>query len=180
MNHRLITSGIASQPLPTDTRFLFTRPTVRSPPSPAERKDLPQAPLGLALQTLARSHRARLSRLLTPHGVHAGQDLLLLAIWDEPGLRQAALAAKLGVEPPTVTRMVQRLERSGLIERRRDPHDARVLRIHPTPRSRLLEGTVRRAWHDVDAMLVEGLGESDGERLRRLAGAATQVLRSDD
>lgn len=173
--------GTSSQPCSTRVPgFLTVTPAIRSPPSSVGSTDLPHAPLGLALQTLARSHRARLSTLLAPHGVHAGQDLLLLAIWDEPGLRQAALASKLGVEPPTVTRMVQRLERSGLIERRRDPHDARVLRIHPTPRSRLLEGTVRRAWNDVDAMLEEGLGESDGERLRRLAGAATQVLRNTD
>ena len=133
--------------------------------------------LGTTLHTLARTHRARLAALLAPHGVHAGQDLLLLAIWSEPGLRQATLAARLGVEPPTVTRMVQRLERSGLIERRKDPHDARVLRVHPTPRSRLLEGTVRRAWSDVDATLVEALGEAEGERLRRLAEAATAALR---
>lgn len=139
-----------------------------------------RAPLGLTLQTLARAHRARLAALLAPHGVHAGQDLLLLAIWDEPGLRQAALAARLGVEPPTVTRMVQRLERSGMIERRRDPHDARLLRIHPTPRSRLLEGTVRRAWRELDAGLIEALGESDSERLRSLAEDATRALRAVD
>lgn len=114
--------------------------------------------------------------MLAPHGVHAGQDLLLLAVWSEPGLRQAALAARLEVEPPTVTRMVQRLERSGLVERRRDPHDARLLRIHPTPRSRLLEATVRRAWSDVDALLLEALGEGDAERLRKLLDAARRVL----
>lgn len=135
--------------------------------------------LGTTLHTLARTHRARLAALLAPHGVHAGQDLLLLAVWSEPGLRQAALAARLGVEPPTVTRMVQRLERSGLIERRRDPHDARVLCVHPTPRSRLLESTVRRAWSDVDARLVAALGDVDGERLRRLAELATRALRDE-
>lgn len=137
------------------------------------------APLGLALHTLARAHRGRLAALLAPHGVHAGQDLLLLAIWDEPGLRQAALALRLGVEPPTVTRMVQRLERSGLVERRRDPHDGRALHLYPTPRSRLLEGTVRRAWSDLDAVLLESLGEAEGERLRRLADAAIRALRKD-
>ncbi|MES2124706.1 MAG: MarR family transcriptional regulator [Gemmatimonadota bacterium] len=133
--------------------------------------------LGLTLQALARSHRAQLAALLAPHGIHAGQDLLLLAVWDEPGLRQSALAARLAVEPPTVTRMVQRLERSGLIERRRDPHDARVWRIHPTPRSRLLEGAVRRAWQEIDARLIAEMGEADAERLRRLAQQANQLLR---
>lgn len=92
-------------------------------------------------------------------------------------MSQALLAGRLGVEPPTVTRMAQRLERSGMVERRRDPHDARALRIYPTPRSRLLEGAVRRAWSDVDALLLEALGAPAAEQLRRLAEAAATVLR---
>jgi DNA-binding MarR family transcriptional regulator len=136
--------------------------------------------LGPVLQALARSHRARLAALLAPHGVHAGQDLLLLAIWEEPGLRQAELAARLGVEPPTVTRMLQRLERSGMVERRRDVHDARILRVHPTPRSRLLEGTVRRAWAQLDEVLVAALGEEAAGRFRQLAATGIRALRRDD
>jgi DNA-binding MarR family transcriptional regulator len=136
------------------------------------------ASLGQAVHALARSHRARLAALLAPHGIHAGQDVLLLAIWDEPGMRQAALAARLGVEPPTVTRMLQRLERSGMVERRADPHDARALRVHPTPRSRLLEGTVRRAWAQLDGVLVGKLGDEAAERLRQLATAGASALKS--
>jgi DNA-binding MarR family transcriptional regulator len=94
--------------------------------------------LGSTLHALARAHRARLAVLLSPHGLHPGQDLLLLAIWQQPGMRPSALAAQLGVEPPTVTRMVQRLERGGMLERRPDPQDGRGQLIFPTPRSGLL------------------------------------------
>ena len=132
--------------------------------------------LGQTLHALARAHRARLGALLAPHGLHAGQDLLLLAIWESPGLRQAALAERLGVEPPTVTRMLQRLERSGMVERRADPHDARVMLVSPTPRSRLLEGTVRRAWTSLDEQLIDALGDADAARLQKLARAAAVVL----
>jgi DNA-binding MarR family transcriptional regulator len=141
---------------------------------------MPPETLGSALHALSRSHRVRLAALLAPHGIHAGQDVLLLAIWETPGLRQAALATRLGVEPPTVTRMLQRLERSGMVERRADPHDARALRVHPTPRSRLLEGTVRRAWAALDEMLVSELGEHAAEQLRRLATAGAAALRKDE
>jgi MarR family transcriptional regulator, organic hydroperoxide resistance regulator len=140
---------------------------------------VPTDALGPALHALARSHRARLAALLAPHGIHAGQDVLLLAIWEEPGLRQATLASRLGVEPPTVTRMLQRLERSGMVERRADPHDARVLRVHPTPRSRLLEGTVRRAWAALDEIVVAEMGEQAAEQLRKLADGASAALRAD-
>jgi MarR family transcriptional regulator, organic hydroperoxide resistance regulator len=132
--------------------------------------------LGPTLHALARAHRARLSALLTPHGLHAGQDLLLLAIWESPGMRQAALAGRLGVEPPTVTRMLQRLERGGMIERRADPHDGRVVLVFPTPRSRMLEGTVRRAWASLDERLIDALGDTDAVKLQKLARAAAIVL----
>ncbi len=134
--------------------------------------------LGQAVHALARAHRSRLTTLLAPHGIHPGQDQLLFAIWVEPGLRQAALAARLGVEPATVTRMLQRLEKSGLIERRADRHDGRVLRVHPTPRSRLIEPAVRRAWDQLDEMMVEALG-GDAGRLQRLARAASVALGGD-
>ena len=132
--------------------------------------------LGPTLHALARAHRARLGALLAPHGLHAGQDLLLLAVWDAPGLRQAALAEQLGVEPPTVTRMVQRLERGGMIERRVDPHDGRVVLVYPTPRSRLLESTVRRAWTSLDELVIGALVDTDAARLQRLAAAAILAL----
>jgi DNA-binding MarR family transcriptional regulator len=128
------------------------------------------------LRALSHAHRARLGALLAPHGLHAGQDLLLLAIWDAPGLRQAALAEQLGVEAPTVTRMVQRLERSGMIERRRDPHDGRAMLVYPAPRSRVLESTVRRAWSAVDEIMIATLGDADAAKLRKLAAVAAGVL----
>ncbi len=132
--------------------------------------------LGAALHALSRAHRVRLEALLTAHGLHAGQDQLLLAVWREPGLRQRDLAAALGVEPPTATRMLQRLERSGMVERRPDGADGRVLRVYPTPRSRLLEGSVRRAWAELDQRIIGELGEADAERLRRLARGAANAL----
>ena len=138
----------------------------------------PKSPdaLGPTLHALARAHRARLSALLAPHGLHAGQDLLLLAVWETPGLRQGALADRLDVEPPTITRMLQRLERGGMIERRTDPHDRRVMQVHPTPRSRLLEGIVKRAWASLDEQLIDALGNGDAVRLQKLARTATVAL----
>ncbi|MGH7594134.1 MAG: MarR family winged helix-turn-helix transcriptional regulator [Gemmatimonadales bacterium] len=134
--------------------------------------------IGPTLRALAHAHRARLGTLLAPHGLHAGQDLLLLAVWESPGMRQSVLADRLGVEAPTVTRMVQRLERGGMIERRTDPHDARAVLVYPAPRSRLLESTVRRAWSSVDELLVQALGDGDAAKLRRLAAAAVIALQS--
>jgi DNA-binding MarR family transcriptional regulator len=125
----------------------------------------------------SRTFRARHAALLAQHGLHPGQDVLLMAIWESPGLRQTELAHRLAVEPPTVTRMVHRLERSGLLERRADPDDGRVVRIHPTARSRMLEMLVRRCWSELDAELITALGSGGAEELRRLAAEAARALR---
>lgn len=132
--------------------------------------------LGEAVQQLAKAQRARLAVLLAPHGLHPGQDSLLVLLWAHPGLRQAELARRLGIEPPTVTRMVQRLERAGLVERQRDPHDARLVRVRATPRARLLEGVVRRAWEEVDGILTEAVGDDGARQLRRLLASGVGAL----
>lgn len=127
--------------------------------------------IGTTLQALARAHRARMAQLLAPHGLHAGQDALLMVVWDQPGLRQATLADKLGVERPTVTRMVQRLERAGMIERQADPHDARSMRVLPSARSRLLEPTVRRLWSVLETDMINVIGAAEADRLQRSMAA---------
>lgn len=132
--------------------------------------------LGDLIHHAARARRARLAALLAPHGLHPGQEGILLLLWGHPGLRQAELARRLGVEAPTVTRMLQRLERSGLVERRRDPHDARLVRVHATPRARLLEGVVLRAIAEVDGAVAMALGGGDAATLRDLLARATEAL----
>ena len=128
------------------------------------------------LLAFARTLRSRHAELLAPHGLHPGQDALLMLLWQEPGMRQADLASRMGVEPPTITRMVHRLERGGLVERRRDADDSRVLHIYATPRARLLEVNVRRAWAELDNALVESLGAAEAEKLVRLEGRARRAL----
>jgi hypothetical protein len=54
------------------------------------------------------SAHARPLRRLAAHGVHAGQEYLLEALWQEDGLTIGELASRLGVEVPTVVRTAQR------------------------------------------------------------------------
>jgi DNA-binding MarR family transcriptional regulator len=151
----------------------FVRPRERDAVTPEPVRD---GSLGEAVQQLAKAQRARLAALLAPHGLHPGQDNLLVLLWSHPGLRQAELARRLGIEPPTVTRMVQRLERAGLVERQHDPHDARLVRVRATPRARMLEGVVRRAWEEVDTLLTDAVGEDGARDLRRLLLASADAL----
>ncbi|GER84462.1 MAG: MarR family transcriptional regulator [Thermogemmatispora sp.] len=124
--------------------------------------------IGFQLLQIHRAHRARAEAALQKLGLHTGQEMLLFQLWKEEGMTPSQLAACLGVEPPTATKMLQRLERAGLIERRTDPEDARIVRIYLTERGRALERPVLEVWQHLEARTVANLSPTEQALLRRL------------
>lgn len=84
------------------------------------------------------------------------------------------LAAAEQVRPPTMTRIVAGLERSGLARRAPDATDGRRVRIHATEKGRRLLLLARKRRIEY---LAEGLRNLDGTELSRLE-TAIQVLES--
>ena len=80
----------------------------------------------------ALSLRRAFDRRAAPLGVTRAQWRVLAWLGREPGLRQVELAEHIEVEPITLCRIVDRLEESGLVERRRDPDDRRAWRLYLT------------------------------------------------
>src|ERR671938_1994268 len=98
--------------------------------------------MSFVLAKVCKAHRAYVGALLAEYGLHVGQEMVLLELWQEDGLRGGELALRLGVEPPTVTKMLRRLEGCGLVERRSDRTDARSLRVYLTREGRALKEPV--------------------------------------
>ncbi len=92
----------------------------------------------------------------------------MLQLWIEEGIPQSQLAACMEVEPPTATKMLQRMESAGLIVRRQDPEDARVSRVYLTARGRALEQPVLDVWKQLEAQTVTGLSLTEQALLHRL------------
>lgn len=65
-------------------------------------------------------------------GVTGQQWRVLVVVSRRPGINQGAAAEQLEVEPITLSRMVDRLQDSGLVERRADPGDRRAWCLHLT------------------------------------------------
>jgi DNA-binding MarR family transcriptional regulator len=61
------------------------------------------------------------------------QWVILVRVEGQPGLSQKELAEVMEVEPITVARLIDRMERRGIVERRPDPKDRRVWRVHLRP-----------------------------------------------
>jgi MarR family transcriptional regulator, organic hydroperoxide resistance regulator len=117
------------------------------------RAKIPQ--LGASLEFLqvlwALDHRLQAaSKWMRIHvGVTSPQRLVLRLLGLRSELTPGEVAALLHVDPSTLTGVLQRLERHGLVQRRPDPHDARRARLRLTERGRHLEtaaaGTVEAA-----------------------------------
>lgn len=124
--------------------------------------------IGFQLLQIHKAHRQLAEEDLNKLGVHTGQEMILLQLWIEEGISQSQLAACMEVEPPTATKMLQRMERAGLIERRPDPEDARVSLVYLTERGRTLEQPVLDVWRQLEARTISGLSLTEQTLLRRL------------
>ena len=124
--------------------------------------------IGFQLFQIGRMHRHRAEEALNKLGLHAGQEMTLLQLWIEEGLPQTQLAASMRVEPPTATKMLQRMEQAGFIERRPDLEDARVSRVYLTESGRSLEQPVLDVWKELEAQTVAGLSATEQALLHRL------------
>jgi DNA-binding MarR family transcriptional regulator len=85
------------------------------------------------LHDLARQLRVAGDRRARAHGMTRAQWVILWWLERQPGLSQKELAALMDVEPITVARLVDRLAARGMVERRDDPADRRIWRLHLLP-----------------------------------------------
>jgi DNA-binding MarR family transcriptional regulator len=116
-------------------------PTSEAPTSEAPTGDETIAAIESALHSLAR--RLRQAQLKDYLAQQAGDDIdqagmavLYVLYGGKSSLRVTDLAARLGIDPPAVTRKAQQLERLGLVSRTRDTGDARASLLQLTPAGR--------------------------------------------
>ena len=124
--------------------------------------------VGYQLVQLSRAHRNRAEALLSQIGLHVGQEMILFRLWQEEGLAHSQLAELMCVEPPTATKMLQRMEAAGLVVRRPDPEDGRISRVYLTELGKSLEKPVLNAWNSLEEETIRGLTEMEQALLRRL------------
>lgn len=101
-------------------------------------------------------------------GVTRAQWKVLFRVVRQPGLRQIELADMLDIEPITLSRIVDRLEEAGLLERKPDPSDRRAWRLHVTVQAQPLIAKLRRLADDMVADAFSGIDPNDIEITRRV------------
>ena len=89
-----------------------------------------QRDLMFLLHDVARLIRVDADKRARAHDMTRAQWGILIWLERQPGLSQKELAEILEVEPITVARLIDRLESRGMVERRPDPKDRRIWRLH--------------------------------------------------
>ncbi|MCB5180474.1 MarR family winged helix-turn-helix transcriptional regulator [Streptomyces sp. SMC 277] len=125
-------------------------------------------PVSHAVSKVARLHRIVAGRLLRELGLHPGQEFLMMHLWDNGPVRQSELIKTVGLDPSTVTKMLQRLEQAGHVRRCPDPADRRASLVEATETSCGLLQQVREAWAELERRTLTGLDEAESAELLRL------------
>jgi len=105
-------------------------------------------------------------------GVTRAQWKVLFRLHRQPGLRQIELADMLDIEPITLSRIVDRLEESMLVERRADPSDRRAWRLHVTARAQPLIAKLRAIADEIIAEAFAGIDPKDIQITRQVLSRA--------
>ena len=98
-------------------------------------------------------------------GFAPGQLPVLMELWSGDGLTQRALLDRLDIEQATMANTLSRMERDGLVTRRRHPKDGRAQLVFLTARGKALQETALAAAADTEDALFKGFRRFERELL---------------
>lgn len=148
--------------------------------SPSARTGVgPDTPVSSALAWACRLHRIAAGKHLKQTGLYPGQELLMAHLWDVGAVRQSDLIKVMGLDPSTVTKMLQRLEHAGHVTRATDPTDRRAVLVEATDCSGALRAKIEQAWTALEGQTVSGLDQAERAELCRLLEKVGANLRQD-
>ncbi len=128
--------------------------------------------IGFLISDVARMMRSAFDRRVRRLGLTRSQWLVLSLLYRRPGISQSELAEMLEVERATAGRMIDRLEQKNWVQRRADPADRRVKRLHLTPEAETVQAEMGRIaaemLDDATALLRPGEREALAEMLERV------------
>lgn len=117
---------------------------------------------------LAKAHQRLFSHLgdvFKPYGITAKQFALLAFLWKQDGLCQTELSDRAEIDRTTLSGMVDRLEKSGLVRREPSPGDRRACLIYLTEKGTSLESELTALAFQVRKDLFSRFDEDEYEQL---------------
>jgi DNA-binding MarR family transcriptional regulator len=109
--------------------------------------------------------RALAEQGMQRHGLHLGQNILLALLWERDGRTPGEIAAAVNVATPTVVKMATRMTSAGLLTRRPDRTDNRLVRLWLTPAGRALQGPVEAERRELEEKVTQDLTRAEWKHL---------------
>jgi len=125
----------------------------------------PRNSLGFLLHDAARLLRKHFEARGTEYGLSSAQWRMLVTLVKEDGAAQARLAEVLEIEPISVSRLIDRMEEGGWVERRPDANDRRVRMVFATEKARTAFEKVKGLASDLYDTALAGLSAEEREAL---------------
>jgi MarR family transcriptional regulator, transcriptional regulator for hemolysin len=120
------------------------------------------AEIGLLITRLGRLWRREADQALADHGLSQATAHPLRVLFGRGKfLRQGALADELGIEGPSLVRLIDLLQAEGLVERREDPTDRRAKTLHLTTEGETKAEEINRVLRRVRAFLLKDIPAAD-------------------
>lgn len=139
----------------------------------------PTSTFGFLVYDVMRLLRENFRTTAPEFGLTLAQGRALLHLSRNEGVSQVALSALLDIQPITLLRHLDRLEKSGLIERRVHPTDRRVQQLYLTPSSQRLLQKMEDMTAQVQDQMMAGLSKAERvaliASLERIKGNLTQM-----
>jgi DNA-binding MarR family transcriptional regulator len=127
--------------------------------------DSPERNIGWLLHDVARLMRKRFEQNARELGLTRSQCQVLAHLSRNDGIQQGLLADILEVEPITLTRILDRLEEAGLVERRAHPKDRRIRLLSLTAAAHPLLAEIFAIGALTRGEAMEGIADEDRDRL---------------
>ncbi|MGW6401269.1 MarR family winged helix-turn-helix transcriptional regulator [Streptomyces sp. NPDC055134] len=123
-----------------------------------------RGPISHAIFRVTRLHKNMAGHLLREVGLHPGQELVMMELWEHGPLKQGDLARRVGSDAATMTRSVKRLEQAGFVRRLPSTTDKRSVIVEPTAASVALRRQVEGIWAELERIAAGSLTPAEQEQ----------------
>lgn len=128
--------------------------------------------IGYTITDVSRLIRTVFERRVRSYGLTRAQWLVIARVHRRPGLSQSEAADLLEIEKAPAGRLIDRMEVKGWLERRSDPKDRRINRLHLTAKGERIHTAI---WPVAEATVDDAMADLTGEERRELTTLMTRV-----
>ena len=109
-------------------------------------------------------------------GLSTATWFLLSMLIEEDGISQGEVSHRFEVDPSRITRLAQRLHDEGLLRRKRDPEDNRVVRLYITEEGRLLIEDCQERRERFESRFRREFSTEELAEFRRVLGVVSRLM----